>query len=552
MRHEIQSAPRDGKVVLLDDDASGEYVLARWSAEANDWVGESAEPIQIAATHWHAMPPASWARRGGVAFSSNQAEQPKVGEPLRWAVNTRPADATQAWAISVEDRPVPKVRRRLAAPLTIATVLVTALVGASLGISGGPPKVRAPLSQGEVPQQAASVEQAIVPQPRIDADRTHLPASAPTTRPATQSPEKEQRPETLADELAQAQRIIKELHLQLLERASELAIARRETEMHAAQSRKTADEKAQLKQATDTTAALARELASQLATVPRDVDTHATVTGKPNEQVPNVQQAPESTMAELRQSLQQERGKAEALAQDLATARREIEMHATLARDASDEASRIKQTAESITVELRRSLRLERDKAEALTQDLAAARREIGAYAKRSSEAVDEAAQIKQDATELRQSLQQERAKAEELARELELVRRATDQRIAIEPAMIGQETQVATTTHAVAAEQPVAAEQQNSPDVARLLARGSALLSQGNIGAARTVLEYAAATGSARASFALAETYDPLILARWRTHGTRGDPAKARELYAAAHAGGIAEAKDRLSALQQ
>jgi hypothetical protein len=203
-------------------------------------------------------------------------------------------------------------------------------------------------------------------------------------------------------------------------------------------------------------------------------------------------------------------------------------------------------------VELRQSLALERDKAEALTQRLATARREIDAYAKQWSETVDEAAQVKQDAVELRQSLQQERARTEALARELELVRRVTDQRIAPEPAMIGQETQVATTMHAVAAEQPVAAEPQNSPDVARLLARGSALLSQGNIGAARTVLEYAAGTGSARASFALAETYDPLILARWRTHGTRGDPAKARELYATAHAGGIEEAKDRLRALQQ
>ena len=491
MRRAIEIASRDGKAVLLEDDASGEYAVARWSAEANDWVGESGEPIQIAATHWYAMPPPSWARHLGVfAFSSNQTRQPEVRDPLREAVNATPVDAIEARAMPVEDRPIPRVPRRAAALLTIATLSVMAMVAVSLGMPGGPANVRAPLSQSELPQQVASLEQDIVPQPRTDSNATRLPATAETTGLATQSLEKEQRPVTLADELAKAQRTIRELNLQLRERASELAIARRETEMHAAQSRKTADEKAQLKQATDTTAALARELASQLATVPRDVDTHATVTGKPNEQVPNVQQAPESTTAELRQSLQQERGKAEALAQDLATARREIEMHATLARDASDEASRIKQTAESITVELRRSLRLEHDKAEALTQDLAAARREIGAYAKRSSEAVDEAAQIKQDATELRQSLQQERAKAEELARELELVRRATDQRIAIEPAMIGQETQVATTTHAVAAEQPVAAEQQNSPDVARLLARGSALLSQGNIGAARTVLE--------------------------------------------------------------
>ncbi len=79
------------------------------------------------------------------------------------------------------------------------------------------------------------------------------------------------------------------------------------------------------------------------------------------------------------------------------------------------------------------------------------------------------------------------------------------------------------------------------------MIARARALLGQGNIGAARIVLERAAETGSAQASFTLAETYDPAILSTWGTYGTRGEAAKARELYAKAHAGGIQDAKDRL-----
>jgi TPR repeat protein len=75
-------------------------------------------------------------------------------------------------------------------------------------------------------------------------------------------------------------------------------------------------------------------------------------------------------------------------------------------------------------------------------------------------------------------------------------------------------------------------------------------LLGQGNIGAARIVLERAAEDDNARASFMLAETYDPVVLSAWGTYGTRGDAAKARELYAKAHSGGIREAKDRLDAL--
>ena len=283
--------------------------------------------------------------------------------------------------------------------------------------------------QSEVPQQAASLEQDIVPQPRTDSDGAHLPATAQTTGLATQSLEKEQRPETLADELAKAQRIIRELNLQLREQASELAIARRETEMHAAQSSKTADEKAQLKQATDSTAALARELASQLAMTRREIDAPAAPARDASAEAAQIKQAAESTAAELRLSLQQQRDRAEALARDLASARREIEAHVAPARDASAEAAQIKQTAESTA--LRLSLQQERDRAEALARDLASARREIEAQATLARDASAEAAQIKQTtestAAELRQSLQQERDRAEALEGGLASARREID-----------------------------------------------------------------------------------------------------------------------------
>ncbi len=65
-------------------------------------------------------------------------------------------------------------------------------------------------------------------------------------------------------------------------------------------------------------------------------------------------------------------------------------------------------------------------------------------------------------------------------------------------------------------------------------------------------MLERAVEAGSVKASCALAETYDPNILARWGTYGTRGDASKARELYAKAASGGIREAKDRINAWRQ
>ena len=129
---------------------------------------------------------------------------------------------------------------------------------------------------------------------------------------------------------------------------------------------------------------------------------------------------------------------------------------------------------------------------------------------------------------------------------------RATDPRATFERAAKSQTAQATQAVEAAASEQAAAAVSQDGPEVAKLMARARALLGQGNIGAARTVLERAAEMGSALASFTLAKTYDPIILSKWGTYGTRGDAAKARELYAKAHAGGIHEAKDRSEALDQ
>ena len=88
------------------------------------------------------------------------------------------------------------------------------------------------------------------------------------------------------------------------------------------------------------------------------------------------------------------------------------------------------------------------------------------------------------------------------------------------------------------------------NPEAARLLTRAKLLLSQGNVGAARLVLEHIAESGNASALFALAETYDPSVLSAWGTVGTQSDIAKARELYGRAFDGGVREAKDRLNSL--
>src|SRR5260370_6591968 len=54
MRRAIETVPRDGKVVILEDDTSGTFELAHWSAEARAWVRENGEISKITPTYWHA------------------------------------------------------------------------------------------------------------------------------------------------------------------------------------------------------------------------------------------------------------------------------------------------------------------------------------------------------------------------------------------------------------------------------------------------------------------------------------------------------------------
>jgi hypothetical protein len=359
--------------------------------------------------------------------------------------------------------------------------------------------------------------------------------------------------------------------------ASELARAQRDVDTQAASS-KTGAEAAQLKQlkqaAESATAELrqslqkehdrAEALASELARKQRDIETQAALsskTGAEAAQLKQLKQAAESATAKLRQSLQKEHDRAEALASELAGAQRDIETQAALASKTGDDAAQLKQlkqAAESATAELRQSLQKERDRAEAMASELAMARRDVETQVALATKTGDEAAQVKQlkqaaeSATaELRQSLQKERDRAEAIARDRESTQRTIGTRNAVERAANSQIAPGTQAPEAAATEQPATAEAQDSPEAARLLARASALLGQGNIGAARIVLERAAETGSARASFMLAETYDPVILSAWGTYGTRGEATKAREFYAKADAGGIREAKDRLNALR-
>jgi hypothetical protein len=257
-----------------------------------------------------------------------------------------------------------------------------------------------------------------------------------------------------------------------------------------------------------------------------------------------------------------ERERADALAQSLSMTRSALFAYEAHARKVEDEAAELRQAAPSGTPSLRKSAQDGRGQTTRLEQDLVTARRDLDTQAALAARASEEVARTRQtaerDSASLRSSLQQERARAEQLERDLALAKQVASNAVTVGSIARDQPTENA---KSIADWSPAAgvrsdtqpnSNSKKAAEGAALLARASALLGQGDIGAARIVLERAVEMGSVQASFLLAETYDPLILAKWRTLGTRGDAVRAQDLYAKADAAGMKEAKARIEALRR
>jgi len=82
------------------------------------------------------------------------------------------------------------------------------------------------------------------------------------------------------------------------------------------------------------------------------------------------------------------------------------------------------------------------------------------------------------------------------------------------------------------------------------LIGRSQKLVSEGDVGAARTLLQHAAEAGDARAALALGSTYDPIMLAILQARGVAADISLARDWYRKASELGSPEAEERLKLL--
>ncbi|QOZ11161.1 hypothetical protein [Bradyrhizobium sp. CCBAU 51765] len=544
MRRPIDTAPRSGEDLWVED-ATGAVEVGHWSPEADKWVWRDGSPIDPAPTHWYPV--------------------------------TEDVD--------------PDDERSGGSLVTAAILIPVIFVGASL-LGVFTPFTAQPDMTRIGSESALSLDQ----RPEITTGSLGLFQREATGALMQADPASVVRPSQRLDEDAP----------RIEARANELAEAHRELD-EAVQRTHTAEIAAEeLRKSLQQEQAHSAELANELAGARREIDAGNAQSRNADEVAAQRRDAAAREIAELQQSLQQERQRSgllvkQANAAQAAAASAEQERHEAQSRAAAlaselagiprgsliaDAAAAEQREAVGREVaELRQSLQDERQKnadlaaqakaaqavtanaeqqrraleeaqahAAALARELAETRREIETRNVQLREANDEASQQRQAANreiaELRQSLQQERSGIEAKQKDRASASGPADARLQVQQTNEGPILPATRSVEATVAE-PLTAANQNEAE-ARLIPRAKALLDQGNIGAARIVLELAAEKDIAQASFMLAETYDPAVLSAWGTYGTRGEAAKARELYAKAHRGGIRQAKERLDALRR
>jgi hypothetical protein len=296
MRRMIESAPRDGKFVILEEDARGSHGVARWSSEAGGWVGVNGEPIKITPTHWHPTQAENHLQQGlDFSFFLRRAAEQRA---TAGDVATGPATGAEVGAQTtpLEAKCVSQARWRFAAILLAAILVAAAFTGMYFS--------------SEVTYEGVQLRKAADDKAaELQQERDHSAALA-----------------------------------------SELARVRRDFDATAALLSKAADEEAQLRNVADAKATELQQerdhsaaLASDLASVRRDFDTIAALLSKAGEEGTQLRNVADAKMTEL----QQERDHSAALASELASVRRDFDTLASLSK-AADKGAQLRKVADAM------------------------------------------------------------------------------------------------------------------------------------------------------------------------------------------------------------
>ena len=311
----------------------------------------------------------------------------------------------------------------------------------------------------------------------------------------------------------------------------------------------------QLKQQRDVAEALTRELTSL-----------RTELDKAHAATPEVARIIEAARIEQERASAKERSRTEAVARELSSARQQIEEHASRLAAAHAEVLRVTEVSNTTAAEQKRVLASERERADALLQELALAKNQLEAGNQKLAavSASQTLASRQPSTTGRKEGAVEPRAKTTEGKSALpqwasiQAVASYAERSSVLETPPLARST-AREAVPSVEPKVPVASEATVLASVApysvadeqRLLVRANALLRQADISGARPLLEHALGHGSARAAFMLAETYDARVLKSWSARGVLGDSRKARELYEKAQAGGIEDAKARIETLK-
>src|SRR5258706_591150 len=404
MHRAIETVPKDGKVVILEDDR-GTYELARWSAEARTWVKENGEPSKIMPKYWHATRRDEYLLQEGDEFlmqkesgssgpSASRERRTLPSPPHRAEPQGAPAavdgialrELAKADPVAIarleERAALGKAKRGPSARRisSIAAAMVAALlIGLYFSDEIAPYVTRYAGQQDTVRVGAAGVQ--VVDQ------ETRFPSQDSPRDPARhQQAEADRANSGTAWESAQVKQAADAMRPEAQQPLEQ-------------ERRRAASPTAELRQSLQKEHDRAEALASELARSQRDLETQAVPGSKTRDEAAQLKQVKKTPTAELRQSLQKEHDRAEAVASEVARAERDIETQVALASKTGDEAEQLKQlkqAAESTMAELRQSLQKEHDRAEALAGELAKAQRDIGTQGALASKTGDEAAQLEQ------------------------------------------------------------------------------------------------------------------------------------------------------------
>ena len=373
MRQGIETVPKDGKVVILEDDASGTYELAHWSIEEHAWVGENGKPSTITPTYWHVLqrdeyrlperdqhlvqrecgssaPTTSESRgRHVLPLCSGRAALKRAAEdddiaPRQVATAGVRVPVVEAQTAPSESERGPPAWRRFVLSSIAAAMIAASLIGMYFRAQVG-----AYVMQYTGQQDIANIG-------TIGSDQTA--ASGPVQVKETEAPEaieplekERRRADALEHGLAELRRAMEGRDLRAAattaaqsektdgEKAADLmqdlAAARHELMANEVQYRGV------LAEERDRSAALA----SELGTAQRNVEAQVALSSKMGNEAAQLKWAADTATSEL----QRERERAEALASELAKVRREVDALAALSGKKSDEAARPNQAAESAT-----------------------------------------------------------------------------------------------------------------------------------------------------------------------------------------------------------